>query len=84
MSQPTPRQVLYALVAAGFLAVVAILVIGAAAAGAAPTWWTVSASVALLAVAALSWRRWRDTRSVLLLAIGLLLGWVVVTLLLAR
>ena len=30
MTEPSPRQVLYALVAAGFLAVVAILIVGAA------------------------------------------------------
>jgi len=81
--QPTPRQVLYALVAAGFVVVVMILTIGAAAAGLAPTWW--SGSLALAITLAATWiaQNWRKTGSVLLVAIGLFVVWLVGTLLFA-
>lgn len=81
--QPTPRQVLYALVAAGFVLVVIILTIGAAMAGLVPTWW--SGSLALAIVLAATWiaQSWRKTASVLLVGIGLFVVWLVGTLLLA-
>lgn len=78
---PSERQVLYALVAAGFVLVVAVLVIGAAYAGLVPTWWSAVAGAATVAVGAVSAVRWRDTRFVLLASILLFLGWTVVTLL---
>ncbi len=78
---PTERQVLYALVSGGFIVVVAVLVIGAAYAGLVPTWWSVVASAATVAVGALSAKRWRDTRLVLIASIMLFLVWTVVTLL---
>lgn len=83
MSEPTPRQVLYALVAAGFVVVVAVLVIGGASAGLVPTWW--SAIMALLIAGAGTWiaQGWRRTGPVLLIAIGLLVIWMVGTLILA-
>jgi hypothetical protein len=74
--------VLYALVAAGFLAVVAVLVVGAAAAGLVPTWWTVVMAVAVLAIGIWSAIRWRHTWPVLAASIGLLICWVIGTLLL--
>ena len=83
-SQPEPpseRQVLYALVAGGFVVVVAVLVVGAAYAGLVPTWWSVVAGAATLVVGSLSAVRWRDTRFVLLASIMLFLGWTVGTLL---
>ena len=81
--EPTPRQVLYALVAAGFVIVVVILTIGAAVAGLVPGWWTITFVVAIVVVAiwmAISWRR---TGPVLAVAIGLLVIWTVGTLVLA-
>lgn len=82
MSEPSPRQVLYALVAGGFLAVVAILVAGAAAAGLVPTWWTIVMALAVLVIGIWSAVRWRNTGPVLAVAIGLLVCWVIGTLLL--
>lgn len=78
---PSERQVLYALVAGGFIVVVAVLVVGAAYAGLVPTWWTVVAGAITLLVGGLSALRWRDTRFVLLASIMLFLGWTVGTLL---
>lgn len=80
---PTPRQVLYALVAGGFVVVVVILTIGAAASGLVPMWW--SATLALLIAVTASWigANWRRTAIVLALAIGLFIVWMVGTLLLA-
>ncbi len=80
---PTPRQVLYALVAAGFVVVVAILTIGSASAGLVPTWW--SGVLALLIALSSTWiaQSWRRTASVLLVAIGLFVVWMVGTLALA-
>ncbi len=78
---PTERQVLYALVAGGFVVVVAVLVFGAAFAGLVPTWWTVVAGVATSGVGGLCSFRWRKTRVVLLSSILLFLTWTVGTLL---
>ena len=78
---PTERQVLYALVAGGFIVVVAVLVFGAAYAGLVPTWWSVVAGSATVLVGGMSALRWRDTRFVLLASIMLFLTWTVVTLL---
>jgi hypothetical protein len=82
MSEPSPRQVLYALVAGGFIAVVAVLVVGAASAGLVPTWWTIVMSIAVVATAAWAALRWRKTGPVLGASIGLLVCWVIGTLLL--
>lgn len=83
MSEPTPRQVLYALVGGGFVMVVVVLVIGAAAAGIVPTWW--SATLALLVAIAVTWmaQNWRRTAEVLSIGIGLFVIWLVGTLILA-
>jgi hypothetical protein len=85
MTQPetTPRQVLYALISAGFVLVVATLTIGGASAGIVPTWW--SGLLALVIALAGTWmaQNWRRTVSVLVLAIGLFLVWMVGTLILA-
>ncbi|MGA7097978.1 MAG: hypothetical protein WB245_10485 [Acidimicrobiia bacterium] len=83
MSEPTPRQVLYALVAGGFLVVVLVLVVGAAISGLVPVWWTVVAAVALVGASAWSALNWRRTAPVLALAMAFFLMWVVVTLLVA-
>lgn len=62
---------------------VAILVFGAAVSGLSPSWWTVSTAI-LLAVAAI-WMgmNWRRTGPMLLVGIGVLVVWVVGTLLVA-
>lgn len=78
---PTERQVLYALVAGGFILVVAVLVIGAAYAGLVPRWWSGLAGAATVFVGGLSANRWRDTRFVLLASIMLFMAWTVGTLL---
>lgn len=80
---PTERQVLYALVSGGFLAVVVVLVASAAVAGLVPTWWTLVTSVAVAAVGALLAMRWWDTKNVLSASVLLLVFWMVGTLLVA-
>jgi hypothetical protein len=84
VSEPSPRQVLYALVAAGFLVTVAVLVIGAALADLVPVWWTVVTAVLVLAVATLSALNWKRTWPVLLGSIGLFALWAVGTLIVGR
>lgn len=83
MSEPTPRQVLYALVAVGFVLVVAVLVIGGASAGITPIWW--SASLGLVIAITVTWmaRNWRRTPQMLSIGIGLFVVWMVGTLILA-
>lgn len=83
MSEPSPRQVLYALVAGGFLVVVAILIVGAAVAGLVPAWWSVVMAAALVAIAIWSAINWRRTAPVLLVSIGLLVIWAAGTLIVA-
>jgi len=83
MSEPTPRQVLYALVSAGFWAVTLVLTIGAAVSGLSPTVWTIVLGVGLLASGVWIGLNWRRTGPVLLIAIGLFLAWMVGTLVVA-
>ena len=83
MSEPSPRQILYALVAGGFVIVVAVLVAGAAIAGLVPGWWTAVSSLAVFAVAAWTAVNWRRTALVLTFAIGLFTAWAIGTLILA-
>ncbi len=83
MSEPTPRQVLYSLVAGGFLVVVAILIVGGAIAGLVPVWWTATMSILVVVIGAWSVLNWRRTAPVLLLAIGLFLFWAIGTLITA-
>ncbi|MGH8872592.1 MAG: hypothetical protein ACRDWS_11505 [Acidimicrobiia bacterium] len=83
MSEPSPRQVLYALVAGGFLLVVGILVIGAAVAGLVPAWWTAATGAGVMLLAFWSAFSWRRTAVVLSAAIGLFLFWAMGTLILA-
>lgn len=77
---PTERQVLYALVSAGFVIVVAVLVVAAAYAGLAPQWWTVLTAAATVVTAILATAKWRNTRFVLLSSILLFLAWTIGTL----
>jgi hypothetical protein len=83
VSEPSPRQVLYALVAGGFDIVVAVLVAGAAIAGLVPVCWTVVSSLAVVSVAAWSALNWRRTALVLISALGLFTAWAMGTLILA-
>lgn len=80
---PTERQVLYALVAAGFLMVVIVLIVAAAAAGLVPLWWTVVSGLVAALVAARGAVAWRNTRSVLTSSILVFVVWTIGTLLLA-
>ena len=77
------RQVLYALVGAGFLAVVAVLIWGAATAGLVPAWWTILTTAAWMLVGLIVAHDWRNTRRVLLSTILLFVGWTAGTLLIA-
>jgi hypothetical protein len=83
LSEPSPRQVLYGLVAGGFVLVVGVLIGGAAVAGLVPMWWTIATTLAAVSVAAWSALNWRRTAVVLVLAIGLFLAWAIGTLILA-
>ena len=83
MSDPSPRQVLYALVAGGFLVVVAILIVGAALAGLVPAWWSAVMTAGLVLSALWSAINWRRTAPVLLVSIGLLMIWAAGTLIVA-
>lgn len=81
--ETTPRQVLYAVVSAGFVLVVIVLTIGGAAAGVVPQWW--SAILALVIAVVISWigSNWRRTAWVLGVAIGLFVFWMIGTLVVA-
>lgn len=83
MSETTPRQLLYALVAGGFLLVVAVLVIGAAVAGLVPGWWTWAMSVAIGLLAIWGILNWRRTGPMLMGSILLFIVWTIGTLILA-
>jgi hypothetical protein len=85
VSQPetTPRKILYALVAAGFVVVVVILTIGGAATGLVPTWWSGVLAITTVLVGTWIAQNWRSTMIVLVLAIGLFLMWMIGTLILA-
>lgn len=83
MTEPTERQVLYALVGVGFMVIVGVLVVFAQVVGLVPTWWTGVAATAWLGSAALVAVQWRRTGRVLLVTIGLFIGWTVGTLVVA-
>jgi hypothetical protein len=82
VNEPTPRQVLYALVGAGFHLVVAVLIVGAEMAGLVPRWWTVAMTVVWVAVAVVAGIRWKRTVVVLGLTMGGFVVWTVGTLVL--
>ncbi len=83
MSEPTPRQVLYAIVSAALLVVILVLIVGAASAGLVPVWWTALGGLALLLIAIWSVFHWRRTARLLMLSIGLLAVWFAVTIVVA-
>lgn len=75
MAEPSPRQLLYAMVAAGFHIVVGVLVIGSA--PLAPTWWTATMVMVWIVVAGILARRWRHTGLVLAVSLGGFIAWTV-------
>ncbi len=83
MSEPTPRQVLYAIVSAALLVMTLVLIVGAASAGLVPVWWTAVGGLALLLMAIWSVFHWRRTARLLMLSIGLLAVWFAVTIVVA-
>ena len=84
MSEPTPRQVLYAIVSGALLVVILVLIVGAASAGLVPAWWTALGGLALLLIAIWSVFHWRRTARLLMLSIGLLAVWFAVTIVVAN
>ncbi|MDX1447438.1 MAG: hypothetical protein R3246_00110 [Acidimicrobiia bacterium] len=78
---PSERQVLYALVAAGWLIVVGVLAGVAAALEVSPTAWTVTFAVLWLAAVVESVRSWRRTGRLLSVALVAFVVWVAGTLL---
>lgn len=80
--EPTPRQVLYALVAGGFVVIVTVLTIGGAVAGVVPGVWTLAMTLAIVGAGGWMVSNWRRTGPVLVIGIGLFLAWMVGTLLL--
>ena len=82
-TEATPRQILYGMVAAGFVLVVAVLTGGAASAGLVPAWWSWTMAVLTAVAAAFTALSWRRTGPVLGLTIGLFVAWTVGTLILA-
>ena len=84
MTEPTPRQVLYGLVAAGFLGVVLVLIVGAGVTGVVPLPWTLAMAILWLILTLWSAFNWRQTARVVLVSIGLFLFWAVATVLIAN
>ena len=84
MSEPTPRQVLYALVAGGFFIVVLALVIWGGVSRLIPISWTITMGVLWLILALWSAFNWQQTFRVLLFSIGLFVFWAVETVLIVR
>lgn len=73
--EPSPRQVLYALVAGGFHLVVGILAWGSS--GLAPSWWNATVVVVWVAVSVVVVWRWRKTGMVLGLTMGEFVLWTI-------
>jgi hypothetical protein len=82
-SEPTPRQVLYALVSAGFLLIVLGLTVGAAVAGLAPVPWTVAMLAVTVGSGIWGGLNWTRTGPLLIVSISLFVVWTVGTLILA-
>jgi hypothetical protein len=80
LSEPTERQVLYALVAAGFLAVVGGLTIVSWTTGLSPTLWLAVMSAIWVAAVGYCTVRWRQTGRVLFVSIATFVVWAVGTL----
>jgi len=83
VTEPSPRQVLYAAVAACFLVVVALLIVAGAVTGLVPAWWTAALGGSLMLLAIWSGYNWRRTGPVLFGAIGFFVIWTIGTLIVA-
>jgi len=83
VTESSPRQVLYAAVAACFLVVVALLIVAGAVTGLLPTWWTATLGGSLMLLAVWSGYNWRRTGPVLLGSIGFFVIWAIGTLIVA-
>lgn len=81
MTEPTERQVLYALVSAAWFAVVATLAVVAAVVGLSPPTWSVVFAVGWVVSAALGFRQWRRTGRLVVVSVLLFVAWTVGTLL---
>lgn len=75
MAEPSPRQLLYAMVAAGFHVVVGVLVIGSA--PLAPPWWTTTMVLLWIVIAGTLALRWRRTVLALSVSLGGFIAWTV-------
>lgn len=73
--EASPRQLLYAMVGAGFHLVVGIL--AAASAALVPGWWTATVTVFWIVAAAIIGLRWRSTGLVLGLSLGGFIAWTI-------
>jgi hypothetical protein len=73
VEEPTPRQVLYAMVAGAFHVVVGILAV--ASAGLAPAWWTVAVGLGWAILALVIVWKWRRTGLVLGMSIFGFIVW---------
>ncbi|MEX1003940.1 MAG: hypothetical protein WD990_07465 [Acidimicrobiia bacterium] len=80
MSEPTERQVLYALVAAAWFVVVAVLAVVAAVVGLSPTAWTITFAGIWFVAATLGAVQWRRTARLLLLSVAVFVLWAAGTL----
>ena len=83
LTATTPRQVLYGLVSAGFLAVTAFLTAGTAVAGIVPWWWSAALAGALGVFGLWLVFNWRRTAVALLVSIAFFLAWMLGTLFLS-
>ncbi|MDP9495893.1 MAG: hypothetical protein M3P87_11725 [Actinomycetota bacterium] len=84
MTEPTPRQVLYALVAGGFFIVVLALIVWTGFMGVVSISWTLTMAALWLILALWSAFNWKQTFRVLLFSIGLFLFWGVATVLIVK
>ncbi len=80
MNAPSERQVLYALVSAGFLLVVGVLTTVAWSTGLSPQWWSLTMAVLWVIATGYSALQWRQTGRILMVSILSFLIWTVGTL----
>ena len=81
MTEPTERQVLYALVSAAWFGVVATLAVVAAVVGLSPPRWSVVFGLVWVVSAVVGFRQWRRTGRLVLLAVVVFVVWTIGTLL---
>ncbi len=77
MTAPTERQVLYGLVAAAWLVVVAVLAGAAVAVGWSPVGWSLAFAVIWAVAAVWAIRNWRATGRLLLVSVAVFAVWAV-------